>query len=91
MHSASSRMSRMNVRLKNRVRISGRPGAPVVVLAHGFGCDQNMWRGRTAEEKVRDLAARLRQPTVPILTRLIKAKSEAETVHLPGERRLHLG
>jgi pimeloyl-ACP methyl ester carboxylesterase len=54
----------MNVRLRNRVRISGRPGAPVVVLAHGFGCDQNMWRGRTAEEKVRDLAARLRQPTV---------------------------
>jgi sigma-B regulation protein RsbQ len=37
-------MSRMNVRSRNRVRISGRPGAPVVVLAHGFGCDQNMWR-----------------------------------------------
>jgi sigma-B regulation protein RsbQ len=34
----------MNVRSRNRVRISGRPGAPVVVLAHGFGCDQNMWR-----------------------------------------------
>jgi hypothetical protein len=31
----------MNVRSRNRVRISGRPGAPVVVLAHGFGCDQN--------------------------------------------------
>lgn len=26
------------------MRVSGRPGAPVVVLAHGFGCDQNMWR-----------------------------------------------
>jgi D-alanine-D-alanine ligase-like ATP-grasp enzyme len=34
----------MNVRSRNPVRISGRPGAPVVVLAHGFGCDQNMWR-----------------------------------------------
>lgn len=36
----------MNVRDRNRVRISGRPGAPVVVLAHGFGCDEheNMWR-----------------------------------------------
>jgi len=26
----------MNVRSRNRVRISGRPGAPLVVLAHGF-------------------------------------------------------
>ncbi len=24
--------------------VSGRPGGPVVMLAHGFGCDQNMWR-----------------------------------------------
>ncbi|MEE1813909.1 alpha/beta hydrolase [Streptomyces sp. SP18ES09] len=34
----------MDVRSRNRVRVTGRPGAPVVVLAHGFGCDQNMWR-----------------------------------------------
>lgn len=34
----------MTVRSRNRVRISGRPGALVVVLAHGFGRDQNMWR-----------------------------------------------
>ncbi|MDJ0380397.1 alpha/beta hydrolase [Streptomyces sp. G-G2] len=34
----------MDVRSRNRVRVSGRPGGPVVVLAHGFGCDQNMWR-----------------------------------------------
>lgn len=34
----------MDVRGRNRVRVSGRPGAPVVMLAHGFGCDQNMWR-----------------------------------------------
>ncbi|WP_331769876.1 alpha/beta hydrolase (plasmid) [Embleya sp. NBC_00888] len=34
----------MNVRSRNRVRVSGRAGAPVVMLAHGFGCDQNMWR-----------------------------------------------
>lgn len=34
----------MSVRRRNRVRVSGRAGAPVVVLAHGFGCDQNMWR-----------------------------------------------
>lgn len=24
--------------------VTGRAGAPVVVLAHGFGCDQNLWR-----------------------------------------------
>lgn len=24
--------------------VTGRVGAPVVVLAHGFGCDQNLWR-----------------------------------------------
>jgi sigma-B regulation protein RsbQ len=34
----------MTVRSRNRVTVSGRPGGPVVVLAHGFGCDQNMWR-----------------------------------------------
>lgn len=28
---------------RNRVQISGRPVAPVVVLAHEFGCGQNMW------------------------------------------------
>lgn len=34
----------MNVRNRNRVRVSGRSGGPVVMLAHGFGCDQNLWR-----------------------------------------------
>ncbi len=29
---------------RNRVAVSGRTGAPVVVLAHGFGCDQGLWR-----------------------------------------------
>ena len=24
--------------------VTGRPDGPVVMLAHGFGCDQNMWR-----------------------------------------------
>lgn len=24
--------------------VTGRPGAPATVFAHGFGCDQNMWR-----------------------------------------------
>ncbi|MEO3974896.1 alpha/beta hydrolase [Streptomyces sp. CAU 1734] len=34
----------MDVHSRNNVTVSGRPGGPVVVLAHGFGCDQNMWR-----------------------------------------------
>ncbi|MEU2366737.1 alpha/beta hydrolase [Streptomyces noursei] len=34
----------MDVRSRNHVTVTGRAGGPVVVLAHGFGCDQNMWR-----------------------------------------------
>ncbi|MFB6555893.1 MULTISPECIES: alpha/beta fold hydrolase [unclassified Streptomyces] len=34
----------MDVLSRNHVRVTGRAGAPVVMLAHGFGCDQNMWR-----------------------------------------------
>ncbi|MFF7974362.1 alpha/beta fold hydrolase [Streptomyces sp. NPDC007905] len=34
----------MDARSRNHVRVTGRPGAPVVMLAHGFGCDQNLWR-----------------------------------------------
>jgi sigma-B regulation protein RsbQ len=28
----------------HNVHLSGRPGAQPIVFAHGFGCDQNMWR-----------------------------------------------
>ncbi len=34
----------MDVLRRHNVRESGRPDGPPVVLAHGFGCDQNMWR-----------------------------------------------
>jgi sigma-B regulation protein RsbQ len=34
----------MGVVERNHVVVSGREGAPVMVFAHGFGCDQNMWR-----------------------------------------------
>ncbi|MFJ4340590.1 alpha/beta fold hydrolase [Streptomyces sp. NPDC088915] len=34
----------MDVRRRNHVRVTGRADGPVVMLAHGFGCDQNMWR-----------------------------------------------
>jgi len=29
---------------KNHVQLSGREGGQAMVFAHGFGCDQNMWR-----------------------------------------------
>jgi sigma-B regulation protein RsbQ len=29
---------------RNNVTLAGREDGPVVMLAHGFGCDQNMWR-----------------------------------------------
>jgi sigma-B regulation protein RsbQ len=29
---------------RNNVRITGRPDGQPLVFAHGFGCDQNMWR-----------------------------------------------
>ncbi|MFD3546951.1 alpha/beta fold hydrolase [Streptomyces sp. NPDC058655] len=34
----------MDVLSRNHVTVTGRTGGPVVMLAHGFGCDQNMWR-----------------------------------------------
>ncbi|MEU2675288.1 alpha/beta hydrolase [Streptomyces sp. NPDC007107] len=34
----------MDVRSRNHVTVTGRTGGPVVMLAHGFGCDQNLWR-----------------------------------------------
>jgi sigma-B regulation protein RsbQ len=37
-------MVEVNVIGRNNVTVTGRPDGPVVMLAHGFGCDQNMWR-----------------------------------------------
>ncbi|WP_250291989.1 alpha/beta fold hydrolase [Streptomyces atroolivaceus] len=34
----------MDVLRRNRVTVTGRDDGPVVMLAHGFGCDQNLWR-----------------------------------------------
>lgn len=34
----------MNVRERNNVRVMGAPEGPTMVFAHGFGCDQSMWR-----------------------------------------------
>jgi sigma-B regulation protein RsbQ len=34
----------MSVLLRNNVQVRGNPDGPPMVLAHGFGCDQEMWR-----------------------------------------------
>jgi sigma-B regulation protein RsbQ len=34
----------MSVTARNNVALSGPPGAQPMLFAHGFGCDQNMWR-----------------------------------------------
>jgi sigma-B regulation protein RsbQ len=33
-----------DVLTRNNVHVAGRPDGPPMVFAHGFGCDQNMWR-----------------------------------------------
>jgi sigma-B regulation protein RsbQ len=34
----------MDVQRRNNVVVTGRSDGPTVLLAHGFGCDQNLWR-----------------------------------------------
>jgi sigma-B regulation protein RsbQ len=34
----------VDIRSRNNLRELGRPDGPVLLLAHGFGCDQGMWR-----------------------------------------------
>lgn len=34
----------MNVAARNNVRFAGIEDGPTIMLAHGFGCDQNLWR-----------------------------------------------
>jgi len=34
----------MSVLTRNNVTLAGREGGPAMVFAHGFGCDQSMWR-----------------------------------------------
>ena len=42
----------MLVRTRNDVRVSGVPDGRPVVFAHGYGCDQNMWRFMTPDFQV---------------------------------------
>ena len=41
---SNEKMWDVDARAKNNVKIVGRDGGPTIVLAHGFGCDQNLWR-----------------------------------------------
>ena len=34
----------MSISSRNNVNLAGREAGPVMVFAHGFGCDQTMWR-----------------------------------------------
>ena len=34
----------MDAHTRNNINVVGPEGAPVLLLAHGFGCDQNLWR-----------------------------------------------
>jgi sigma-B regulation protein RsbQ len=34
----------VDVLARNNVKVSGDPDGPAMLFAHGFGCDQNMWR-----------------------------------------------
>lgn len=38
---------RVSARIRNNVRVVGAADGPVVMLAHGFGCDQTLWRSVT--------------------------------------------
>ncbi len=37
-------MGSMGVNARNHVVVTGRADGPTVMLSHGFGCDQNLWR-----------------------------------------------
>jgi sigma-B regulation protein RsbQ len=42
----------MPVCTRNDVRVSGVPDGRPIVFAHGYGCDQNMWRFMTPDFEV---------------------------------------
>jgi len=34
----------LSILARNNIRVFGQPDGRPIVFAHGFGCDQNMWR-----------------------------------------------
>jgi sigma-B regulation protein RsbQ len=43
-YAAPERLTGMDIGRRNNITVTGNPHGRPVVLAHGFGCDQNMWR-----------------------------------------------
>ncbi|GGT85222.1 hydrolase [Streptomyces lateritius] len=43
-HAELAILTGMDIERRNNITVTGNPEGPTVVLAHGFGCDQNMWR-----------------------------------------------
>lgn len=39
----------MDIHARNNVNVVGAADGPIIMLAHGFGCDQNLWRLVTAQ------------------------------------------
>lgn len=44
MEKRDGKLTGMDTRLRNNVTVTGHADGPVLMLAHGFGCDQHMWR-----------------------------------------------
>ena len=42
--SVRARLGPMNALTRHHVSVTGRADGPAIVFAHGFGCDQHMWR-----------------------------------------------
>jgi sigma-B regulation protein RsbQ len=57
-------MSSADAGRRNNVVVTGPTGRPVVMLAHGFGCDQNLWR-LVAPSLTKDFRASIEQGTEP--------------------------
>ena len=41
---AADIMRRLQVTERNNVRVGGSPSGQAMIFAHGFGCDQHLWR-----------------------------------------------
>jgi sigma-B regulation protein RsbQ len=39
-----AKINTVDVQIRNNVKIVGPAAGPTIMLAHGFGCDQNLWR-----------------------------------------------
>ena len=88
-----ARVAPMTALERNNVTVHGRPDGPPMVFAHGFGCDQNMWRfvWPAFADDHRDRAVRPRRapaaptspPTTPSATRSLRRLRRRRARDLP--------